>query len=228
MTDYRGAVLQAAISQLGQGNLAEYWSSALGKPQAAPIKKAWCGIFVLRNLHEAGLAAHVFWEMGVGFLTTPARKWLLPTTDKPQIGDIGVQEIPYNHHFLVESVDPDGLRVHSVDGNSGAHSTVNRATHPVGHGCVYFSIAPLIALVGVQDALPTPSKPPPMIQPALLQKALNSLAIAHPDNAPSLLTIDGIIGPRSIAAIRWAQAWFHLNPTGDQHDPQLLQKLGLQ
>ena len=132
MTDYRGKVVSSAISQLGQSNLAEYWSSALGKPQSAPIKKAWCGIFVLSRLHDAGLALHVFWEMGMGFLTTPQRKWLLPQTDKPLPGDIGYRAVPFDHHFLVESVETD--RVHSIDGNSGSYSTVNRATHPSATG----------------------------------------------------------------------------------------------
>lgn len=227
MTDYRGAALSAAVSQLGQGNLAEYWSSALGKPQQAPLKLAWCGIFVLRNLHEAGLATHVFWQLGLGFLTTPERKWLLPQTESPQPGDIGYQGSPFQHHFMVESVDPDG-RVHSVDGNSGAHSSVNRCTHPLGNGCVYFSIAPLIAMVGTQDTLPPQGVVHPLPTNAAVQHALNSLMLAHPlEHAFPLLLIDGVVGPKTTAAIKWAQSWFHLNPSGDIHDVSLLQKLGL-
>ena len=226
MTDYRGAVLQAAISQLGQHNLAEYWADALGKPVNEPPKLAWCGIFALRCLHVAGLARHTYWRMGMGFLSQP-NGWLIPMTDKPLPGDVGYQDKPWQHHFLVESVETD--RVHSIDGNSGSYSTVNRATHPIGHGCLYFSIAPLIALVGVQDPLPSPSQPPPAYpQPAALQHAINSLMVAHPlDHELPLLLVDGVVGPRTIAAVKWAQTWFHLNPSGDPNDQALLAKLGL-
>jgi hypothetical protein len=227
MTDFRGAVVQAAISQLGQHNLAEYWSDALGKPQQSAPKLAWCGIFALRCLHVAGLAQHVTWRMGVGFLSKGDGHWLIPMTDKPQPGDIGYRDKPWQHHFVVEAVDGD--QVHSIDGNSGAYSTVNRCTHPVGHGCIYFSIAPLIALVGTQDPLPSPSVRPPVLpQPAAIQHALNSLMLAHPlEHSFGLLLIDGIAGPKTKAAVKWAQSLYHLTPTGDPNDQTLLQRLGL-
>lgn len=228
MTDYRGAVVSAAVSQLGQGNLAEYWSDALGKPQQSAPKLAWCGIFALRCLHVAGLAQRVHWVYGRGFLSTPDGHYLMPMTDKPQPGDIGYRDQPFQHHFVVEAID--GEQVHSIDGNSGAHSSVNRCTHPIGHGCVYFSIAPLIALVGVQDPLPSPSVAPPAYpEPAAIQHALNTLMLAHPLEHPfGLLLIDGKVGSKTREAIRWAQSWFHLMPSGDPHDADLLRKLGLQ
>lgn len=229
MTDYRGAVVSAAVSQLGQGNLAEYWSDALGKPQQSAPKLAWCGIFALRCLHVAGLAQHVHWVYGRGFLSTPDGHYLMPMTDKPQPGDIGYRDQPFQHHFVVEAVD--GEQVHSVDGNSGAHSSVNRCTHPIGHGCTYFSIAPLIAQVGVQDppTLPAQGLTHPLPTNAALQHSLNSLMLAHPlEHSLSMLLVDGIVGARTTAAIKWAQSWFHLIPSGDPHDANLLQKLGLQ
>lgn len=227
MTDYRSAVVQAAISQLGQSNLAEYWADALGKPTQTAPKLAWCGIFALRCLHVAGLAQHVHWVVGRGFLSQPDGRFLLPMTDKPLPGDVGYLDKPWQHHYLVESVETD--RVHSIDGNSGAHSTVNRATHPIG-GCVYFSIAPLIALVGAQDALP--KLPHYETTSATFQHAVNGLIMQHigEPGAPKLMTVSGDIGildPESVATIKWAQEWFHLAPTGDPNDVALLHKLGL-
>ncbi len=216
----RQAVLEAAESQLGKGNLPEYWTSALGKPSPA-FKKAWCGIFVLRCLHEAGLALGTHWVFGMGFLTTPDRKHFLPKTTAPEPGDIGYKDQPYQHHFIVESVE--GGRVHSIDGNSGSKSTVNRCTHGLGpgSGCVYYTIAPLLLAQGQPEA------PRKWVQPADVQRAVNALILRHAlDGAPKLLATDGIIGPKSVAAIQWAQRELGIPVTGNP-DAETCLKLGL-
>lgn len=221
----RALVVEKAASQLGQPNKAEYWSSALGKASPA-LKLAWCGIFALRCLHEAGLALGTFWVMGLGFLTKPDRTWFLPRTQAPKPGDIGYRDQPFQHHFIVESVDGD--MVHSIDGNSGVHSTVNRCTHPIGHGCTYYSIA---KLVGEEEpvALPSPSTPPPPNSPtsAVVQHALNSLMLKHPlEHDFPLLVVDGVIGPKSQEALRWAQRILHI-PISGQIDAATLDALEL-
>lgn len=203
----RQDVLDAAIAELGQPNLAKYWSEALGKPQAAPTKLAWCGIFTLFCLHKAGLALDTHWVFGVGYLS----KLGLRLTRTPQPGDIGYRDQPFQHHFIVEAVD--GSAVHSIDGNSGAHLSVNRCTHPNGSGCVYYSIGPLLGEV----ALPSPSQPPLGHQPtpADVQHAVNSLMLRHPlEHSFGLLVVDGKIGPKSEEALRWAQRILGITVTG--------------
>lgn len=221
----RESVVEAAVAELGKPNLPEYWADALGKPTTKAPKLAWCGVFALYCLHKAGLLLHVHWEYGMGFLTTPDRKWLLPKTQAPKPGDIGYRDQPFQHHFIVESVD--GSRVHSVDGNSGTHSTVNRATHSLGNGRVYFSIASLVGEV----ELPSPSQPPkPWAQPAAIQHSVNSLIMKHLGDPmappPSLLTVDGRIGPKSSAALGWAQRVLGIPVTGNP-DAATCNALGL-
>jgi hypothetical protein len=193
----RQAVIDAAIRNLGKPNSAEFWVSALGHRTVAQ-NLAWCGIFDLFCLHEGGLALDVHWAFGLGFLY----KLKLPLTKTPQLADIGYRDQPFQHHFLVEAVD--GPMVHSIDGNSGAHSTVNRCTHPNGSGCIYYSIASLVGEV----ELPSPSQSPPASghRPSEIQHAINNLIVRYPlNNPPQLLTVDGILGPKSRAAIAWAQ-----------------------
>lgn len=223
----RQAVVDAAIAELGKPNSGEYWSSALGKA-SGPQRLAWCGIFALYCLHKAGLALGTFWTFSLGFLTKPDRTWFLPKTQAPQPGDIGYRDQPFQHHFIVEAVDGD--MVHSIDGNSGAYSTVNRCTHPIGHGCTYFSIAKLVGEPESQVYLPSPSKPPSAPHsptPAVVQHALNTLMLKHPlEHDFPLLTIDGIIGPKSQQALRWAQQILHI-PISGQIDAATLDALGL-
>jgi len=208
----RKAVIDAAIAELGQPNKGEYWESALLEHAAHPqpaLKLAWCGIFTLFCLHKAGLAMRTHWVFGRGYLSG-----LLRTTDNPKPGDIGYRDQPFQHHFIVESVD-DAM-VHSIDGNSGTHSTVNRCTHPIGHGCTYYSIAPLLGEV----ELPSPSSPPPArkrVEPVDVQRAVNNLIMRHAADAgvPKLLATDGIIGPKSTSALEWAQKHLGIPVTGN-------------
>lgn len=217
----RQAVLDAAIAQLGKPNSPEFWTSALDKPSGAQ-RLAWCGIFTLYCLHEAGLVRDTHWIYGRGYLSG-----LLPRTLAPRVGDIGYRDQPFQHHFIIEAVEGD--MVHSIDGNSGAHSTVNRCTHPIGHGCVYYSIAKLVGEPESGVHLPSPSQPPPAgSSPAVVQHALNSLMLKHPlEHEFPLLTVDGIVGPKSQQALRWAQQVLHI-PISGQIDEATLAALGLQ
>lgn len=194
-----------------------YFRSALGRDGTEEeLKKAWCGIFALCGLHETGLALDVKWIFGLGFLTKPDRvHWLLPVIKSPLPGDIGYQATPFQHHFVVEAVD--GSLVHSVDGNQ---PDVRRKTRSFGPALTFFSIAPLLALAGASDALPSPSvSARHWSTPAEVQHAVNSLMLAHPlDHQLPLLTVDGIIGPKSVEAIKWAQRWLKVPATGNPDD----------
>lgn len=206
----RAAVVAAAAGEIGPDTpekRVKYWADALGRPvtYAEISHPAWCGIFALWCLHQAGLDTDEHWQIGKGFLLQSPHPMHLTTS--PQPGDVGYIASPFQHHFIVESVDD--TRVHSIDGNQPDIRRQSRALSP---HIVFYSIASLLAL----DALPAPSaRPVSWTQPATVQHALNTLILARPDAAPPpLLTVDGIIGPKSEAALRWAQALLSVPVTG--------------
>lgn len=78
--------------------------------------------------------------------------------------------------------------------------------------------------------LPSPSQPPKAGKwptPAEVQHAVNGLIMRHlDDNPPGLLTVDGIIGPKSTAALEWAQRILGIPVTGNP-DAATCHALGL-
>lgn len=210
----RQAVVDAAIAELGadtQAKRVKYWESALGREvtYGEISKLAWCGGFALWALHEAGLAKDVLWRIGSGFLLQPPHP--LPRIKVPEPGDIGYQDKPFQHHFVVESVD--GALVHSVDGNQ---PDVRRKTRSLSPSLVFFSIQPFLDIADTEPTLPGL---PPRVRhtgPAEVQHAVNSLIMKHlADSPPNLLTVDGKIGPKSVAAIQWAQRALGVPVTGN-------------
>jgi len=215
----RAAIVEWALAQVGptsHDKRCEYWASALGKPVTfAEIQgKAWCGAFALAALHAGGVATDEHWKWGAGFLLQNPHP--LHQTKTPLPGDIGYQGQPFAHHFLVQSVD--GSIVHTVEGNT---PDVKRASRVMSPAVVYFSIAPLLAAAGAADILPAvgPQLRQP-VSPAAVQHATNSLICKHllDIGVPNLLTVDGIIGVKSEAAIRWAQGVLRLPQTGNPDD----------
>lgn len=201
----RAAVVAAAAAEIGPDTpekRVKYWTDALGRPvtYAEISHPAWCGIFALYCLHCAGLDTDEHWQIGKGFLLQNPHPMHLTTS--PQAGDIGYIASPFQHHFIVESAD--NVRVHSIDGNQ---PDIRRQSRALSSHIVYYSIAGLLALAGAPDEpLPraaTSAHPP---QPASIQHALNTLILARPDaSPPTLLTVDGLFGPKSAAALRWAE-----------------------
>lgn len=194
----RAAVVEFAAAEIGPDTpdkRVKYWADALGRPvtYAEISHPAWCGIFALWCLHQAGLDTDEHWQIGKGFLLQNPHPMHL-TTD-PQPGDIGYIAAPFQHHFIVESVD--ATNVHSIDGNQ---PDIRRQSRPLGSHIVFYSIAGLLALAGEPDEPLGPT-------PAGIQHALNTLILAHPDaSPPALLRVDGIFGPKSTTALRWAEA----------------------
>ena len=202
----RDDIVAAAVAELGSGNKVEYWRSALGRePAPDELHKAWCGIFALSRLHEAGVALDVLWHMGLGFLLQPPHP--LKRTLSPLPGDIGYINAPFQHHLICEAVD--GTLVHSIDGNQGTPG-VQRKTRALSQ-VIFYSIEPYLAAL----ELPRPSQPPPPEpSPFALQRAINAVILAHPlDHAPPLLRVDGIIGPKTLEARAWAES----NHPGELH-----------
>lgn len=225
----RQAVVDAAIAEIGPDNHERritYWESALGYEIhhfEEIAKLAWCGGFALYCLHQAGLAKDVHWRIGRGFLLQPPHP--LPIVKVPQSGDVGYQGSPFQHHFVVEQVD--GQLVHSVDGNQ---PDVRRKIRTIGPALTFFSIAPLLALAGVTDEPTDPGVPTTILRhatPAELQHAVNTLLVNRGGlDVPDMLTVDGIIGPKSTAAIKWAQRRLGIPVTGNP-DATTCHALGL-
>lgn len=126
----------------------EYWRSALppawtDRQVDAYQYKHWCGGFVLRNLHEAGLALGVYWLDGLGFCE-PCH---LPRVNVPQPGDVA-WFVKNSHYAMVESVSADGKRFDSIDGNQGL--TLARPSIKLHRGrllssvAVFYSIEPFL------------------------------------------------------------------------------------
>lgn len=222
----RQAVVDAAVAEIGPDThekRIKYWESALGYEihHFEEISRlAWCGGFALFCLHQAGLAKDVHWRIGRGFLLQAPHP--LPSVAIPKPGDIGYLDKPFQHHFVVESVDNSARTVTSIDGNQ---PDVRRKSRKLGPGIVFYSIAPYLAV-----ELPSPSQPPKAGKwpaPVDVQHAVNGLIMRHlDDNPPGLLTVDGIIGPKSTAALEWAQCILGIPVTGNP-DAATCHALGL-
>src|SRR6187551_416202 len=91
----RSRVLSVAAGRIGTKDASSFWSVCGAEP--FDKKKAWCGIFALWCLREAGvMPADVTWEFGKGFL------YRLQRTATPKPGDIGYIDAPYQHHLIFE------------------------------------------------------------------------------------------------------------------------------
>lgn len=197
--DIRRAVVEAAASELKsspRGDTQKYWSG-VGLPGSFPRPgqkgREWCGIFVLWALKQAGLALHIKWRLGVGFLY-PAK---LPTTRSPKPGDVAYFHQPFQHHALVESFAP-GLLV-TLDGNQPGLARRTRVS-PV--GVTYYSIEPLLDAAEKSDADTDPA-PPPSRDGDELRMGARGPAVAEVQRTVGAVP-DGIWGPRTDEAVR---AW---------------------
>ena len=128
----RGKILSIAEDEIGNKEWLKYLEGVAAMP-GEPI--AWCGIFALWVLHQAGIGQHIKWLYdGKGFL------YRLPMTTNPQPGDLAY--IPKNqHHAIVESVEGDIIQ--TIDGNSYGRK-VARNRRPRSDFLAFYSIQPLI------------------------------------------------------------------------------------
>ena len=111
------------------------WSDDVVKYADSPGLPAWCGIFALWALHQAGASVGT-WHMGSGIASVSG---LQPTRD-PKPGDVGYVDQPYQHHFIVQSVEGD--TVSSIDGNSGGNGSIQSESHSKSGSTFYTAFAP--------------------------------------------------------------------------------------
>lgn len=103
----RNRIVRIASGEVGNTDWRKYLDGVLEGPVG---ELAWCGIFALWVLHEAGIAKDVSWEPGKGFL------YRMQQTSDPKPGDIAYVHYPFQHHAIVEKIENG--QVHTIDGNT--------------------------------------------------------------------------------------------------------------
>lgn len=190
MTDYRSAVVAAARSQLGKSDPYPYMRDVLPKAWSDAevrgyTKKAWCGIFSLWCLRQASLAPDIDWIDGRGYL------FRLRRVLDPLPGDIGYQDVPWQHHFVIESADAHTFT--SIDGNQGVPGVQERHRSR-GNAYNFYSIASLIP----DDEDTQPGAP---AYPTLRMNSMLTGDVQLLQKMLGGLKIDGQFGPKTAAAV---------------------------
>ncbi len=187
MSNERARLLEWARAQIGPGDRAAYWRSALGYDPGKA--KAWCGAFCLAGLKAVGLVPGFKWGIDGSGMVGPLK---LKRTVTPSRGDICYLDKPYQHHFLFD-YEHDGY-VHSIDGNQ---PDVREKKRPRA-GIVFYSLESLLPnehdtepqLPAVDPTLRLGASGPSVV---ILQELLNK--------AGARLVCDGAFGPRTAAAV---------------------------
>lgn len=123
--------------------VAEYWADVLHQAVTAPHPPHWCGALALFSLHSAFVGLELRWRFQSKTDARSGFLWALPRTKAPEPGDIGYVDKPYQHHFVVASVE--GAIVNCIDGNQEQPAVIRRRRRELSSlQVVYFSIAPLL------------------------------------------------------------------------------------
>jgi hypothetical protein len=138
----RTLVVDLATAEIGKSDATKYWREALQSGPPYPLH--WCGAFALWALREAKLTGW-HWAIGKGFL------WRLPRTKNPKPGDMGYQDQPFQHHFVVTEVGEHTFT--SVDGNQGNPGVQLRNRKMDVYKYAFYSIEPLLG-DGAEDTKP--------------------------------------------------------------------------
>lgn len=198
----RTLVVDLVTKEIGKSDASKYWREVL--QSGPPFPPHWCGAFALWALREAGLTDW-YWAIGKGFL------WRLPRTKTPQPGDMGYQDQPFQHHFVVVEVGSQTFT--SVDGNQGNPGVQERNRKLDLSKFAFYSIEPLLVADHPEpndsDELTAKLPVPPITRPTLrlnsvgadvveLQRRLNVYMAAG-------LKVDGQFGTKTEGAVKTFQ-----------------------
>jgi hypothetical protein len=199
----RAKLVAWAQEQVDSSDRAGYWLKALGSDPGK--EKHWCGAFCLAGMREVGLTTHRWGIDGSGFVG-PLR---LPIVRRPEPGDIGYQHNPFQHHFLVESVDQNTYT--SIDGNQGTPGVQRRHRAFKTTGVQFYSLSPLLTRASDTDPAPPPRRPVLRLGASgqdvrTVQNILNSHG--------AQLVVDGRMGPVTVLAVQSFQRRAGLDADG--------------
>jgi len=134
---FRSDIVRAAIKEWQEhpeGRPAAYAADIGADPHAD-----WCGYFALWCLHRAGVAKHVNWIQGDGFIAPQN----LQHVDHPMPGDIVYVPSPFQHQAILVSYEPTTGMVTSIDGNQPGIKPKVRFLQ--NGNLQFYSIQPLVA-----------------------------------------------------------------------------------
>jgi hypothetical protein len=140
----RASVVAYARAELGEQDPNKYFREVAPQFIGQPHTIAWCGIFWLWCLHQAGLTDHK-WVTGLGFASG-----YLPVVSIPEPADGMYFGSPRQHYAVVERVING--KVYTIEGNTmlAPKEGVTAKEYPITseefrrNGGCYFSIGKLV------------------------------------------------------------------------------------
>jgi murein L,D-transpeptidase YcbB/YkuD len=130
----------------------------------------------------------------------------LPLVRRPEPGDVGYQHLPFQHHFLVESVGE--YTYTSIDGNQGTPGVQRKNRAFKTPGVQFYSLRPLL-----RDTEPAPAPVRPTLRLGStgdVVRTVQTILNAH----GAQLVVDGQMGPVTVLAVQSLQRRAGLDADG--------------